>query len=74
MRQVAISVAIVMPEIGFDDEPMMPTMRPTTVTKKKPKTTIRTPEQQLAAEAVPGEKRQQRDDQHEAERSRRARR
>ena len=39
MRQVAMSVAMVMPEIGFDDAPMMPTMRDDTVTKKKPKTT-----------------------------------
>ncbi len=36
-----MSVAIVMPEIGFEDVPMMPTMREDTVTKKNPKTTIR---------------------------------
>src|SRR5215510_13868153 len=42
MRQVAMSVAIVIPEIGFEDDPIMPTMREETVTKKKPKTTIRT--------------------------------
>ena len=36
-----MSVAMVMPEIGFDEEPMMPTMRLATVTKKKPKTTTR---------------------------------
>ena len=39
-RQVPISVAIVMPEIGFDELPMMPTMRLATVTKKKPNSTI----------------------------------
>ncbi len=38
-----MSVAIVMPEIGFDDVPMRPTMRDETVTKKKPKTTTRRP-------------------------------
>ena len=42
MRQVAIKVAMVMPEIGFDELPMMPTMRDDTVTKKKPKTTMST--------------------------------
>src|ERR1043166_2655727 len=42
MRHVAISVAIVMPEIGFDEEPMIPTIRLETVTKKNPKTTIST--------------------------------
>src|SRR5688572_13557068 len=42
MVQVRINVAIVMPEIGLDDEPIKPVMREETVTKKKPKTTIRT--------------------------------
>ena len=37
-----MSVAIVMPEIGFDEVPMRPMMRDDTVTKKKPKTMIRT--------------------------------
>src|SRR5215468_7309989 len=32
-----------MPEIGFDDVPIMPTMRELTVTKKKPKTTTNSP-------------------------------
>ena len=41
MLQVMISVAIVMPEIGFDELPMRPVMRDDTVTKKKPKMTIR---------------------------------
>ena len=38
MLQVRISVAIVMPETGFDDDPIRPVMRDETVTKKKPKT------------------------------------
>ena len=38
---VPMSVAIVMPEIGFEDVPMIPTIRDETVTKKNPKTTIR---------------------------------
>ena len=38
-----IRVAIVIPEMGFDDVPMSPVIRDETVTKKKPKTTIRTP-------------------------------
>ena len=50
---MAISVAIVIPEIGFDDEPMSPTMRDETVTKKKPKTTIRTASRSLPP-IVPG--------------------
>ena len=36
-RQVRISVAIVMPEIGFDEVPIRPVMRDETVAKKKPK-------------------------------------
>ena len=32
---------MVIPEIGFEDVPMMPTMREETVTKKNPKTTMR---------------------------------
>ena len=34
-------MAIVMPEIGFDEVPIRPVMRDETVTKKKPKTMIR---------------------------------
>jgi len=41
IRQVAIRVAIVIPEIGFEDEPISPTSRDETVTKRKPKITIR---------------------------------
>ena len=32
---------MVIPEIGFDEEPISPTMREETATKKKPKTTMR---------------------------------
>ena len=38
-RQVASSVATVMPEIGFEEEPISPVMRLDTVTKKKPNST-----------------------------------
>src|SRR3954469_20919302 len=41
-RQVARSVAMVMPLTGFEEVPMSPTMRDDTVTKKKPKTMMRT--------------------------------
>src|SRR2546428_5170383 len=36
-RQVRMSVAIVIPEIGFDEEPISPVMRDDTVAKKNPK-------------------------------------
>src|SRR5438105_15874383 len=36
--QVAISVAMAMPEMGFDDVPMRPVMREETVTNRNPKT------------------------------------
>jgi hypothetical protein len=36
--QVRISVAIVIPDTGLDEDPIKPTMRDETVTKKKPKT------------------------------------
>src|SRR2546430_6082478 len=42
MRQVPSNAAIVMPEIGFAEEPIWPQMREDTVAKKKPKITIRT--------------------------------
>src|SRR3989449_10914127 len=38
MLHVRISVAIVIPEIGFDDDPIKPVIRDDTVTKKKPNT------------------------------------
>jgi hypothetical protein len=41
ITQVSSKVAIVIPEIGFEEEPSKPTILEDTVTKKKPKTTIR---------------------------------
>ena len=41
-RQVSSNVATVMPEIGFDDEPISPVRRDETVTKRKPKTKTKT--------------------------------
>src|SRR5690606_12259781 len=40
INEVAIKVAIVIPEIGFDDEPIIPTILDETVTKKNPKIII----------------------------------
>src|SRR6187551_151691 len=40
--QVRISVAMVMPEIGFDELPIRPVIRDDTLTKKKPNTTVST--------------------------------
>src|SRR4029450_8288271 len=45
---VRISVAIVMPEIGFDELPISPVMRDDTLTKKKPKGIVR-----MAASGLP---------------------
>jgi hypothetical protein len=39
MAEVAISVAMVMPEMGLAELPMRPTMRELTVTKRNPKAT-----------------------------------
>ena len=47
-RHVRISVAIVMPEIGFEDVPIRPVMRDDTVAKKNPKIRIR-----IAASGLP---------------------
>ena len=44
---------MVMPEMGLDELPMMPTMRLATVTKKKPKTTMR-PEIRIDSGNLPG--------------------
>src|SRR5580693_3854169 len=41
MRHVSKSVAIVMPEIGLDDEPITPVIRELTVTNTKPNNTIK---------------------------------
>src|SRR5438270_3361310 len=43
IRQVNSSVAMVIPEIGLDDEPITPVIRELTVTNKNPKSTISTP-------------------------------
>src|SRR6516164_7788393 len=43
MRQTSSSVAMVIPEIGFEEEPITPVMRELTVTNKKPNKTTRTP-------------------------------
>src|SRR3546814_6234546 len=44
IRQVPISVAMVMPETGLELDPIRPTIRLETVTKKNPKTTMRSEE------------------------------
>ena len=48
MEQVRMSVAIVMPEIGFDEVPMSPVILDDTVTKKNPNTMVR-----IAASTLP---------------------
>src|SRR5215207_5906173 len=42
IKQVKSKVATVIPEIGFDDEPISPVSRDDTVTNRKPKTTTST--------------------------------
>src|SRR5205085_4905741 len=42
MRHVSKSVAIIMPEVGQEDEPTSRVRRDPTVTKRKPKATMRT--------------------------------
>src|SRR5258705_8871260 len=54
MVQVRMSVAIVIPEIGFDEEPMRPVIRDETVTKKKPKTMTSTETRKLPCVGMPG--------------------
>jgi hypothetical protein len=49
-----ISVAIVIPEIGFDEEPMSPVMRDDTVAKKKPNSTMRIDTTMLPCVGRPG--------------------
>ena len=58
---------MVMPEIGFDEEPMMPTMRRETVTKKKPKTMTSSADQQLAEDGVARDEGQGRQHHHQPE-------
>ncbi len=52
-RQVMSSVATVMPEMGFEDEPISPVSREDTVTKRKPRITMRTEAIMRAAIPVP---------------------
>ena len=49
-----INVAIVMPEIGFDEEPIKPVMRDDTVAKKKPNSTMRIETRILPCVGSPG--------------------
>ena len=56
IRQVAIKVAMVMPDTGLEEVPMMPTIRLATVTKKKPNTMMSTPISSLPKTEVPGTK------------------
>src|SRR5207253_942452 len=49
IRHVAMSVAIVIPEIGFAELPINPTMRLDTVTNRKPKMMMRTAAIRFAA-------------------------
>ena len=58
-RQVRMSVAIVMPEIGFEEEPMRPVMRDETVEKKKPNITISTAASTLPCSGMPGRNREE---------------
>ena len=51
IRQARSSVAIVIPEIGFDDEPITPVIRELTVTKRNPNNTI----MHRAEQAGPGD-------------------
>ena len=52
--QVMIKVAMVMPEIGFDEEPIRPVMRDDTVAKKNPKKMISTDTRMLPCVGRPG--------------------
>src|SRR5687767_13244840 len=54
ITHVMMSVAIVIPEIGFDDEPMRPVMRDDTVAKKKPNRMISTETRMLPCVGSPG--------------------
>src|SRR4051794_28784190 len=53
-RQVAITVAMVMPLIGLLLEPIIPTILDDTVTKKAPNTTTKTPNNNLLKILSPG--------------------
>ena len=54
IKQVPIRVAIVIPLIGLLDEPINPTMRDDTVTKKAPKMIISKPNNNLLPTELPG--------------------
>src|SRR3546814_12366106 len=53
IRQVPISVAMVMPETGLELDPIRPTIRLETVTKKNPKTTMSNPRSSLLYQVSP---------------------
>ena len=54
ITHVMISVAIVIPEIGFEDDPISPVMRDDTVAKKNPKKITRTETRRLPCVGSPG--------------------
>ena len=54
ITHVMMSVAIVMPEIGLEDDPISPVMRDDTVAKKKPNTMMRTDARMLPCVGSPG--------------------
>ena len=64
--QVRMSVAMVMPEIGLDEEPISPTIRDETVTKKKPKMTTRIDATKLPCVGSRGATREEQGQQHGA--------
>ena len=68
IRQVRSSVAIVMPEIGLDDEPITPVMRELTVTNRNPNNTIIAPPIKPARQ-VGGDQVAGCDRQHQSERA-----
>ena len=68
MRQVAIKVAMVMPEIGFDELPMMPTMRERDGDEEEAEDDDERGHEQRAGEAA-GQVGQKRDDQHQRHRA-----
>src|SRR6266581_3355296 len=54
-RHVSSKVATVIPEMGFDDEPISPVSREETVTKRKPNSTIRNaPSQSICNSGIHG--------------------
>ena len=72
-RHVSSSVATVMPEIGFDEEPISPVSREETVTNRKPNITMHTaPNEPVEAESqAQGRRSRQGDDQAQAAENRR---